>query len=122
MHAVDKSLSPYESYARALLVQAGFGSWQVNARIAVPQKIYFVDLLRGRLVVETVGAQKYDGTTFAPTDTAIREEREREKHLQNAGYLVVRVSPEQLRENAAEFLATVTRMLELAEMHLTPPA
>ncbi|WP_158221663.1 MULTISPECIES: hypothetical protein [Corynebacterium] len=85
-------------------------------------KIYFVDLLRGRLVVETVGAQKYDGTTFAPTDTAIREEREREKHLQNAGYLVVRVSPEQLRENASAFLATVTRMLELAEMYVTQPA
>ena len=76
-----------------------------------------MDLLRGRLVVETVGAQKYDGTTFAPTDAAIREEREREKHLQNAGYVVVRVSPEQLLADAHAFLTAVTRMLNLTETY-----
>ena len=116
-HAVDNSLSPYESYARALLLQAGIGDWQVNARIAVPPNLYMADLLRGRLIVEIDGAQKYDGTTFAPTDAAIREEREREKHLQNAGYVVVRVSPEQLLADAHAFLTTVTRMLNLTETY-----
>lgn len=121
-HAVDNSLSPYESYARALLLQAGIGGWQVNARITIPPNLYVADLLRGRVIVEIDGAQKYDGATFSPTESTIREEREREKRLQNAGYLVVRVSPEQLRENASAFLATVTRMLELAEMYVTQPA
>lgn len=116
-HAVDNSLSPYESYARALLLQAGIGDWQVNARIAVPPNLYMADLLRGRLIVEIDGAQKYDGTTFAPTDAAIREEREREKHLQNAGYVVVRVSPEQLLADAHAFLTAVTRMLNLTETY-----
>ena len=121
-HAVDNSLSPYESYARALLLQAGIGGWQVNARITIPPHLYVADLLRGRLIVEIDGAQKYDGTTFAPTDTAIREEREREKRLQNAGYVVVRVSPEQLLDDARGFLTTVTRMLDFAEIPLTRPA
>ena len=121
-HAVDNSLSPYESYARALLLQAGIGGWQVNARIAVPPNLYVADLLRGRVIVEIDGAQKYDGATFSPTESTIREEREREKRLQNAGYIVVRVSPEQLRENASAFLSTVTRMIELAEMYVTRPA
>ena len=121
-HAVDNSLSPYESYARALLLQAGISGWQVNARITIPPHLYVADLLRGRLIVEIDGAQKYDGATFAPTDMAIREEREREKHLQNAGYVVVRVSPEQLLDDAHGFLTTVTRMLDLAEMYVTRPA
>ncbi|GAB3944379.1 hypothetical protein [Corynebacterium tapiri] len=50
-------------------------------------------LLNGWLIVEVDGAIKYDGQTFGrTTDEAIRRERDREKALQNAGFIVARFS------------------------------
>ena len=44
------------------------------------------------LVVEVDGQVKYDGVTYGtPTDQVLREERQREKALQNLGYTVLRI-------------------------------
>jgi len=56
-HAVPDSRSPFESYARAILIEAGHLGFIVNARVGP----YVVDLLCGRLIWEIDGDTKYDG-------------------------------------------------------------
>ena len=46
----------------------------------------------GDVILEVDGDVKYDGVTYGKTDDIIREERRREKELQNQGKVVVRVT------------------------------
>lgn len=92
-HAVDNSQSPYESYFRALLIDASLGTIQTQAPIAG----YFADLLiDGWLVVEIDGAVKYAG----PDAERVRQrEFERQKVIGNLGYVFLRFTPEQIRRD-----------------------
>ena len=53
-------------------------------------------LINERIILEVDGASKYFGSYGRSTDQELFYEREREKHLQNAGYLVVRVTAKQI--------------------------
>ena len=109
-YAVANSRSPFESYARAVLIDAGLDNFLVNQPIGN----FEVDLLNGRLIIEVDGDYKYDGVTFGRTDQIIRAERAREKVLQGMGYVVCRVSPRQLLEAEEVFIAEVRSLMAVA--------
>ena len=101
-HAVANSQSPYESYARALLICAGlFPTTQA------PIGPYLVDLLIGLVVIEIDGKVKYDGTTYRPVAETLLREREREVQIQNSGYVVRRVKPADLLRDPEGFVAGI---------------
>ncbi|WIM67397.1 hypothetical protein QP027_09855 [Corynebacterium breve] len=112
-HAVAKSESPYESFARALLIEAGIGDLEVQKHVGSRTR---VDLcVAGFLIIEVDGESKYDGATFGKsTDSVIVAERKREKWLQNLGYRVLRVSPADLHRHSASFAATVRSIVARA--------
>ncbi|MDR7330139.1 hypothetical protein [Corynebacterium guangdongense] len=91
--------SPLESEARVRLLQADLGPVREQVQIGDHR----VDFLVGDdVITEVDGEVKYDGVTFnQPVDAVIRAERRREKALQNAGYVVLRVGAEHLREEGA---------------------
>lgn len=94
--SVPDAGSPLESQARFLLLEAALPqveSVQVQARFTHPGGHFDVDLLvNGWLVIEIDGEIKYDGVTYGrKTDEVIRDERAREKFLQNLGLVVLRV-------------------------------
>lgn len=103
--AVVDSESPWESYARALLLRAG-----INVRTQYIVGKYRADLaIDGWLLIEIDGDVKYQDK---PVE-AIRAEHRRQKELLNMGYVVLRFSPEELRARPEEFVATVRRMLAM---------
>lgn len=96
-HSDAASESPYESLARAILIESGFE--RIRMQVS-PVRGIRVDLMVANVVVEVDGAVKYDGESFGkPTDQVLRMEREREKLLRNHGFEVVRVSPRQLLQS-----------------------
>lgn len=100
--SVPDSGSALESKARWLLFTAkipGVETVKTQVRISYDARgNYFeVDLLiNDWLILEVDGAVKYDGSTYGRTDQVIRDERRREKILQNLGKVVIRVSNEDL--------------------------
>jgi len=108
-HAVANSQSPYESYARALLICAGLAP-----STQAPIGPYLVDLLIGRVVIEVDGEVKYDDTTYRPLAETLRREREREVQIQNSGYVVRRVKPADLLRDPDGFVAGVITALAAA--------
>ena len=108
-HAVANSQSPYESYARALLICAG-----LSPTTQAPIGPYLVDLLIGRVVIEIDGKVKYDGTTYRPVAETLLREREREVQIQNSGYVVRRVKPADLLRDPDGFVAGVITALAAA--------
>lgn len=111
-HASALSEAPYESWARALIIEAGL-STRVRLQCELPGG-FRPDLLLGdNLVVEIDGALKYDGKTFGrPTDAVIRAERQREKHIQNLGYVVLRFTPSELLQEKGRVLSEIRSALE----------
>ena len=105
-HAVANSQSPYESYARALLICAGLAP-----STQAPIGPYLVDLLIGRVVIEVDGEVKYDDATYRPLAETLRREREREVQIQNSGYVVRRVKPADLLRDPDGFVAGVMAAL-----------
>ena len=108
-HAVANSQSPYESYARALLICAGLAP-----STQAPVGPYLVDLLIGRVVIEVDGEVKYDDATYRPLAETLRREREREVQIQNSGYVVRRVKPADLLRDPDGFVAGVITALAAA--------
>lgn len=105
-----RSESPYESLARAILINAGFGDIHMQVKVLPGIR---VDLMVGKVVVEVDGAVKYDGESFGKaTDLVIRREREREKLLRNHGFDVVRVSPRQLLQSPELLVQWVSLALQ----------
>lgn len=109
--AIDMSItnsgSPLESKARVLLMEANLPevkSIRAQARFFYNgNRSYFdVDLLINEwLIIEIDGEVKYDGRTFGrKTEDVIKDERQREKILQNAGNVVIRVGHEDLVQRA----------------------
>lgn len=107
------SQSPYESYARAILLEAGYEN--ISCQVAVGG--FYVDLLvKGKVVIEIDGDSKYDGTTYEkPVDEVIVAERKREKVITNKGFVVLRYSPKDLIHNQQQFLNDVSNAVRLIQ-------
>lgn len=103
--AVANSESPYESLARALLIDANLGPLTTQAPIAG----YFADILiDGWLIIEIDGAVKYSG----PDAERVRQrEFQRQKDIGNLGFVFLRFTPEQLRRDPEGFVAAVRETL-----------
>lgn len=118
--SIPNSGSVPETLARFLLLRAGLPeirSIQPQARIHYgPYGQYFeVDLLiNGWLIIEIDGEVKYDDETYGKVAEIIKDERDREKILQNLGYVVVRVGYRHMSSRAdgsCEFLDLVSARL-----------
>ena len=110
-YAVGNSRSPFESYARAVLIERVADGWIVNGMFAG----YEVDLRFGALILEIDGDYKYDGVTFKKTDETLRQERKREKHLLKRGVFLLRASPHDLLFKEDEFVDDARALLALAQ-------
>ncbi|QYH18968.1 hypothetical protein JKI95_06465 [Corynebacterium aquatimens] len=107
-HCSAQPDSAPESYARALLIAAGYEDVQANVTILAGGRRYKVDLLiDGWLVIEIDGLVKYDGETYGKTDDVLRKEKWRENDLRNLGKEVLRFPPVELEKHPERFLATV---------------
>lgn len=116
--ATAASGSAWESSVRADLLETG-----IPMKIELQKKIlnYYADIcIDGWLVIEVDGNVKYDGTYGDPT-SAIVNERRREKEITNAGYRVLRFSPDQLR-NPELLINAVRSELELGPLRGMPAA
>ncbi|WP_277100286.1 hypothetical protein [Corynebacterium riegelii] len=100
-HCVDDSDSPYESFARALLIQAGIGPLFTQFEVAGRYADLCVD---GWLLIEIDGNVKYQGPN---AERARQEEFERQKRIANRGYVFLRYSPDFLRRYPEEFVREV---------------
>lgn len=98
--------SPLESIARIVLVTSGFRwieSVQPQAQLDLGATTVHTDfLINDRIALEIDGAAKYFGAYGRSTDAELRYERDREKRLQNAGYLVLRVGAKEVFADCAE--------------------
>ena len=109
--------SPYESYARGILIAEGLGS-KIIAQYSFANG-YRVDLcIDDAVVIEIDGHVKYDGTTYGkPVDEVIRAERQREKHIQNLGFVVLRYSPSELLYERPRVVSEVRAALKAVRSH-----
>lgn len=114
--AISNSGSPWESVVRADLLDCGI-AMEVEAQKKILN--YYADIcIDGWLVVEVDGNVKYDGTFGDPT-SAIVDERRREKEITNAGYRVLRLSPQQLASPDA-LIEMVRRELSFGPLRRRP--
>lgn len=96
--------SPWESYARALLIEAGIIDVRTQFRIGK----FEVDLLIADwLVIEIDGDMKYAENATR----AIIAERKREKWIRNQGYEILRYSPTDLIREPQRFLREIRAAL-----------
>lgn len=111
-HSVDNSDSAYESFARALLIQAGIGPITTQFKIDG----YFADILIDNwLIIEIDGDVKYEGPD---AETVRQREFNRQKRIGNKGYVFLRFSPDFIRENPDEFIAQVRQAIAAREAML----
>ncbi|WIM67545.1 DUF559 domain-containing protein [Corynebacterium breve] len=100
--ATRRSDSPFESYARALLIEAGIGGYTLQKQIGKAR----VDMcFENRLIIEIDGEENYN-----TNDTIIRE-RHREKQLTNQGFRVLRYHPQDLLADPDAFIDQVLHEL-----------
>lgn len=99
--------SVLETRARLIILDADIPEIEsIEYQVAIPfgadpLSYYVVDMqVNGWLVLEVDGATKYRGTYGVSPEDAIRQERAREKYLQNRGLSVIRVLEEHLRPEA----------------------
>ena len=106
-HSVNDAESPWESYARALILEAALP----GIRSLCTQ--YFVDNYRadlainGWLLIEIDGNVKYKHEL----EEVIRAEHRRQKALLNRGFVVLRFSPQELRDTPDAFIDIIARHL-----------
>ncbi|HIX79376.1 MAG TPA: endonuclease domain-containing protein, partial [Candidatus Corynebacterium faecipullorum] len=105
--SVNCSESPWESYARALVLAADYPELRwVKAQYVIEN--YRADLvINGWLVIEIDGNVKYRHEV----DEVIRAEHRRQQAILNKGYIVLRFSPEQLSSRPDYFQETVGKHL-----------
>lgn len=104
--AVDISQSAFESWARALLLEAGYRNITLQVRVGP----FYIDIVvNGVIAIEIDGGIKYkDDASVAET---LRKEAARHKYLQNHGYWVLRFSPQDILRDPAGFIANVAEAL-----------
>ena len=102
-HATALSESPYESLARALLIEAGLDPQPQHSVGA-----YRADLaIDGWLLIEIDGDSKYEEDTVE----TIKRENDRKKRIENRGYTILRYRPKDLVADPDMFIAEVTAAL-----------
>ncbi|WP_342319097.1 endonuclease domain-containing protein [Corynebacterium mayonis] len=103
--SIATSESPYESYARGLLIEASIAGIKAQVKI----EGYRVDLLIDDwLVVEIDGGIKYRS---ADAEKVRQKEYERQKQIANQGYVFLRYSPAQLLSDPEAFVREVRSAL-----------
>lgn len=108
-YGVANSESPYETLARALLIEAGIGN--LAPQFEVGGK--FVDIcVDGWLVIEIDGDLKYEGPGGEETWKA---EMKRQKFIGNQGFVFLRYSPDFIRDYPEKFIAQVRETLASRE-------
>lgn len=108
-HAIPDSQSPYESYARALLIEAGIGP--VRAQFRVDE--FFADLcVDGWLLIEIDGDEKYNTNI----DEVRLAEIKREKQIGNRGFKIMRYSPDFLLKHPERFVREVKEALAARDL------
>lgn len=106
-HSVNSSESPWESYARALILDADLPAVR-SLRVQYRVNQYYADLaINGWLLIEIDGNVKYENEL----EEVIRAEHQRQKALLNQGFVVLRFSPQELREAPKDFINTIARHL-----------
>lgn len=105
--SVNCAESPWESYARALILAADYPELRwVKAQYVIEN--YRADLvINGWLVIEIDGNVKYRHEV----EEVIRAEHRRQQAILNKGYIVLRFSPEQLSSRPDYFQETVGKHL-----------
>ena len=105
--SVNCAESPWESYARALILAADYPELRwVKAQYVIEN--YRADLvINGWLVIEIDGNVKYR----FEAEEVIRAEHRRQQAILNKGYIVLRFSPEQLSSRPDYFQETVGKHL-----------
>ncbi|WP_257159671.1 hypothetical protein [Corynebacterium cystitidis] len=103
-YAVDTSESPYESFARAILIEAGLVLRTQEWVLGGVRTDLFTD---PSVCVEVDGDGKYKDTP----GLTIQEERARERRMLNAGFAVVRTTPKELHQVPAKFVDDVRRAI-----------
>lgn len=102
-HATALSESPFESLARALLIEAGLDPQPQHSVGA-----YRADLaIDGWLLIEIDGDAKYEEDTVE----TIKRENDRKKRIENQGYTILRFRPQELLANPLGFLSDVEAAL-----------
>ena len=105
-HAVANSESPYESYARALLIEAGIHDIRTQFQIGR----FRPDLcIGGWLLVEIDGRAKYEGDDG---QRLVYKDLARQREIENQGYVFRRVSPEFLLKYPDRFVADILTVIE----------
>ncbi|WP_245945502.1 endonuclease domain-containing protein [Corynebacterium senegalense] len=102
-HATALSESPFESLARALLIEAGFD----------PQPQHSVGAYRADLAIDGWLLIEIDGDSKYEEDTAetIKRENDRKKRIENQGYKILRYRPAELLANPTDFVSDVEAAL-----------
>lgn len=104
-HAVSNSESPYESYARALLIEAGIENISTQFQIGR----FRPDLcIGGWLLVEVDGRGKYEG---ASGQRLAYNDLMRQREIENQGYVFRRVTPEYLLKHPDRFVADIVEVM-----------
>lgn len=106
-----RSGSPAETLARYRIHQAGLPAPDLQTRVETGRDRYYLDLAwpQLRVAVEVDGRAKY--RDYGPTDEALIREREREKRIQNLGWVVLRVGWHELRHRPQVFLMRLAECL-----------
>lgn len=118
-HSCAASPSPYASFARALLIQAGF-PWPmffevhytalpgITAQLCI-NKTYVIDITEpGNDTIASIQPLADAPSTATPTKPRDHTERSRDKRLRDAGFTVIRCSPQQLVQHPERFISEVT--------------
>jgi very-short-patch-repair endonuclease len=105
--AADESESPLESYARGRFIEEGIPSPVLQHPAGVPGRSFRADFAwpQHRVIVETDGKEKYSASG------AYGDEKERERLLQQAGWLVLRCGWDELVQRDSRFLWNLKRTL-----------
>lgn len=118
-HSCAASPSPYASFARALLIQADF-PWPmffevhytalpgITAQLCI-NKTYIIDITEpGNDTTASIQPLADAPSTAAPTKPRDQAGRSRDKRLRDAGFTVIRCSPQQLVQHPERFISEVT--------------
>ncbi|MDK4333092.1 hypothetical protein [Corynebacterium accolens] len=118
-HSCAASPSPYASFARALLIQADF-PWPmffevhytalpgITAQLCI-NKTYVIDITEpGDDTTASIQPLADAPSTAAPTKPRDHAERSRDKRLRDAGFIVIRCSPQQLVQHPERFISEIT--------------
>lgn len=108
--SVQRPWSSGERDLHALLFGAGIGGWRGNAWVRGRRRRYVVDILfpAERVVIEL------DGWTYHSSSTAFEADRARHNDLTAAGWTVLHLTPDMVRNDPSGVVALIRHVLRPA--------